>query len=305
MSAKSLSWMSEYIIKNYKEGFEEEQEKIGVKVAQNWINAHQTPANRLKELYSQPEFDPETRHYCFKDNKMVGFLTSKVLEEKEGEEKKASLVFPSVLPGHEEAIALLYDSAIKTLQEKGVKKVETYASALCGNQVELANKFDFTYIKDVENLVYTLKVSNIDDTVDTSKVRKFDMEKDFEKWLAIIKELDNLDEERVKQLKSELVSEADNIVAHLVIEEENEIVGTFLIFRNPIKTNTANFALPYVTNAKYLKMLAAKAAKIAEKSGIDYYLIWLFGNRIPLKKHVEQLNVNYAQPGASLFHKEI
>ena len=66
--------MSEYIIKTYKEGFEEEQEKVGAKVAQDWINAHQTPADRLKEVYSQPEFDPETRHYCFKGDKMVGFL---------------------------------------------------------------------------------------------------------------------------------------------------------------------------------------------------------------------------------------
>ena len=75
--------MSEYIIKSYKEGFEEEQEEVGVKVAQDWINAHQTPADRLKEVYSQPEFDPETRHYCFKGDKMVGFLTSKVLKEEE------------------------------------------------------------------------------------------------------------------------------------------------------------------------------------------------------------------------------
>ena len=185
--------MSEYIIKTYKEGFEEEQEKVGAKVAQDWINAHQTPADRLKEVYSQPEFDPETRHYCFKGDKMVGFLTSKVLKEEEGEEKKASLVFPSVLSGHEEAVSLLYDAAIKTLKEKGVKKVESYASALCGSQVELANKYDFSYVKDVENIVYTLKVSNIDDAIDTSKVRKFDMEKDAEKWLEVIRSLDNLD----------------------------------------------------------------------------------------------------------------
>lgn len=305
MFEKNLTWMSEYIIKNYEDGFELEQEKVGVQVSQDWINAHQTPADRLKEVYSQPEFDPETRHYCFKGDKMVGFLTSKVLKEEEGEEKKASLVFPSVLSGHEEAVGLLYDAAIKTLKEKGVKIVEAYASALCGSQVELANKYDFNYVKDVENIVYSLKVSNIDDTVDTSKVRKFDMEKDVEKWLEIIKSLDNLDDERVEKIKNELVSEAENIVAHLIIEEENEIVGTFLIFRNPIKKNAANLALPYVTDAKYLKMLVAKAAKIAAKSGIDYYLIWLFANRFHLKKHVQQLNVNYAQPSASLFHKDI
>jgi hypothetical protein len=297
--------MSDYIIRHYQEGYEVEQAKLGSKVVKDWINAHQTSADRLKEVYSQPNFDPETRHYCFKDDKMVGFLTSRIIEDDEADVKKASLVFPSVLPGNEDAVDLLYKTAIKTLQDKGAKKVETYASALCGNQVELANKYGFNFVKDVENIVYSLQISNIDDSVDTSGIRKFEFEKDGEKWLEIFKQLDNLDEERLKQYKDTLTEEEENVVAHLVIEEEGEIVGTTLLYRNPIKKNAANLAMTYVTDPSYLFQLAAKAAKIAKKSGIDYFLIWLFENRLSLKKTIEQLNVNYAQPSASLFEKNI
>ncbi|MFW9852033.1 MAG: hypothetical protein ACFFDS_03770 [Candidatus Thorarchaeota archaeon] len=296
--------MSAYELKNFQKGFEEDQAKVGVKVASKWIFAHQTPTERLKEVYSQPDFDPETRHYCFKGKEMVGFLTTRVLEEEEGKPKKASLVFPSVLPGHEEATDLLYEKAIETLKNKGVEVVETYASALCGNQVDLANKYGFKYVKDVDNLLFTLKVSNIDEKEDTSKIRKFDKEKDLEAWIELVKKYDEADDERIKRIVEEL-GEEENSIAHLVIEEDGKIVGTTLVWRNPINTSSANLAHTYFTDVKYLRQLTAKAAKIAKKENIDYYLIWLFGKRLSLRKEFEQLNVNYAQPSTSLFEKKI
>ena len=95
--------MSDYVIKHYHEGFEVDQEKIGTEVAKAFVSPHQTPAERLKEVYTQEDFDPETRLYAFKDKKMVGFLTARVLDEEEDGVKIASLTPPSVLPGHEEA----------------------------------------------------------------------------------------------------------------------------------------------------------------------------------------------------------
>jgi len=296
--------MSGYELKSYQKGFEEDQARVGEEVARSWIFAHQTPADRLKEVYSQPDFDPETRHYCFKGKEMVGFLTTRILEEEEGKPKKASLVFPSVLLEHEEATDLLYEKAVETLKNKGVEVIETYVSALCGNHVDLANKYGFKYVKDVDNLLYTLKVSNINEKENTSKIRKFDKEKDLEAWIELVKKYDEADDERIKRLVEELDDDENNL-AHLVIEEDGEIVGTTLVWRNPIKHSAANLAHTYFSDPKYLKQLAAKAAKIAKKEKIDYYLIWLFGKRLSLKKEFEQLNVNYAQPSTSLFEKKI
>ena len=299
--------MSDYVLKTYDKGYENIQAKVGSKVANNWINAHQTSADRLKEVYSQPEFDPETRHYCFKGDKMVGFLTSKVLEEKEGEPKKASLVFPSVLHGHEEATDMLIVKALSTLKNKGVEEVETYASALCGNQVELANKYGFTYVKDTENIVFTLKVENIDDKVSKGIIRKFDKEKDLEKWLKLVEKYDAYDEDQLERIKKEIVEDlgSEFTLSHFVIEEDGEIVGTSLVYRNPIKPTAANLAHTYFKDPKYLEQLVAKAARVAKKEGIEYFLIWLFGNRLPFKKDFAQLNTNYAQPYATLFKKKI
>lgn len=297
--------MEEYTLKNYQKGFEDDQAKVGIEVAQSWKYAHQTSADRLKEIYSLPEFDPETRHYCFEKDKMVGFLTSKVIEPKEDGKRRASLVFPSVLPGYEKAADLLIEKAFETLKKKDVEVVETYVSAISGNNYDLAKKWDYKHIQDIDNIVFILNGWEIKADLDTSKIRKFDHEKDFDKWLSLVKEYDGLTDEQTEQLVKELKNEQDNIVAHLVIEEDEEIVGTTMIFRNEIKPSTANLAYTYVTNAEYLKMLATKVKEIGVKKDIDMFFIWLFRGRLKLRKYFDELNFKYGQPSAALFEKEL
>jgi hypothetical protein len=63
-----------------------------------------------------------------------------------------------------------------------------------------------------------------------------------DKWLSIVKKLDNRTDEQLERIKGEIKDE--NVIAHLVIEDNDEIVGTVLVFRNPIKKESANLAAP-------------------------------------------------------------
>ena len=297
--------MEEYTFKNYQKGFEQDQAEIGCRVAQTWTYAHQTPVERLKVIYSEPDFDPETRHYCFKGNEMIGFLTSKVIEPKEDGRKRASLVFPSILPGHEKVTDLFLEKAFSTLQNKGVEVVETYVSAISGNNYDLTQKWGYKHITDTENLVYILNGVNLKEIPEKNEIRAFNQEKDLEKWLALVRRYDGISEENEKELLKELENDSGNIIAHLVLESEGEIVGTTMIYRNEIKPSTANLAFTYVTDTRYLYMLAAKVREIGKKAGIDLFLIWLFGERLKLKKHFDDLNFKYGQPYAALFEKEL
>ena len=297
--------MEEYTLKNYQKGFEQEQASVGFQVAQSWQYAHQTPAERLMVVYSKPEFDPETRHYCFKGEEMIGFLTSKVIEPKEDGRKRASLVFPSILPGHEGVTNLLLNKAFSTLKEKGVEVVETYVSAISGNNYDLVQKWGYKHIKDQENLVYILNGVNLKEIGEKIEIRDFDKGRDLEKWLSLVREYDEISEEGEKQLLQELKDEAGNIVAHLVIEQDGEIVGTTMIYRNDVKPNTANLPFTYVTDTRYLHALAAKVKEIGIKENIDLFFIWLFRGRLKLRKHFDALNFKYGQPSAGLFEKEL
>jgi len=297
--------MEEYTLKNYQKGFEQDQANIGYQVAQNWQYAHQTDAERLKVIYSEPSFDPETRHYCFKGNEMIGFLTSKVIEPKEDGRKRASLVFPSILPGYEGATDMLLSKAFSTLKDKGVEVVETYVSAISGNNYDLTQKWGYRHIKDQDNLVYILNGVDLKEIGEKIKVREFDKNQDLEKWLALVREYDEISVETEKQLLQKLNNEAGNIVAHLVIEEDGEIVGTTLIYRNDIKANTANLPFTYVTETKYLHALATKVKEIGKRENIDLFFVWLFRGRLKLRKHFDALNFKYGQPSAGLFEKEL
>ena len=295
--------MSGYEIKHFSKGFEDDQERVGKEVAKTWIFAHQSGAERLKELYSKPDFDPETRHYSFKEGRMVGFLTTKVVEPKEDGKKRASLVFPSVLLGHEESVGLLYEKAITVLREKGVEIVETLASPLCGEQIELAQQYGFKHKEDHNNIVYIQKVKKLENGIEVTDVRNFDSNKDMDNWLAIIKKIDNRTDEQLEQIKGEIDDE--NVIAHLIIEEKDEIVGTVLIYRNPIKTESANLAAPYATEEKYFKQLIARASTIALENGIEEFMIWLFGERLVLKDYVEAASFKFGKPAFSHYELEL
>jgi len=122
-------------------------------------------------------------------------------------------------------------------------------------------------------------------------------------WLALVKKLDNRTDEQLEQIKGEIKDEG--VIAHLVIEDNDEIVGTVLVFKNPIKKESANLAVPYATEEKYFKQLIARASTIALDNGVEELMIWLFGKRLVLKDYVEAASFKFGKPAFSLYELEL
>ncbi len=57
--------MQKYIVKEYQKWFEQDQARIGIEVARNWIWPYAYDLEDLLKASAQPDFDPDTRHYCF------------------------------------------------------------------------------------------------------------------------------------------------------------------------------------------------------------------------------------------------
>ena len=68
--------MQQYTIKGYQKGFEKAQARIGIDVARNWIWPYAYSYDDLLVIHSRPDFNPDTRHYCFEHDKMVGYVFS-------------------------------------------------------------------------------------------------------------------------------------------------------------------------------------------------------------------------------------
>ncbi len=294
--------MTEFSIKSYEEGFEEEQARLGIEIARNWEEPHQTPADRLKRIYSQEDFDPETRLYCFKDEKMIGFLTSKITKENDKYEIEANLTPPIVLPKYEDAADLLIAKAIEVLKNKGVQKVVSRFGILWGGNAALAEKWGFSLVEDY-SYHYKIPIENIDKNMDTDIAREFDRNKDLEKCAQIIANNREQSVEWAKGFFDWIEGEIGRkaVIANLVIEEGDEIVAFGTAVFNRIDYSKASLFNSYATTEKYLRSLLAKTATICEERGIKILLKMVVGKETKEKDIYEKIGFTYL--GSNSFYE--
>lgn len=136
-----------YTITTYKEGYIEDQFKIGSARYDKWRMGGQTRPEQLEATYTGPDFDPETKFYAFLGSEMVGFLTA--TEKKDDQVKAALFEFPFLKEGHEDALDQLVEFAFDKLRTKGYKLLITRAGPYWGNTKELAENYNFTYASDI------------------------------------------------------------------------------------------------------------------------------------------------------------
>lgn len=174
-----------YSIRSYQEGYINRQVEIGNEVITNWKYQRQSNKKLIEELYSQDDFDPETRLYAFDNDSMVGFLPAKV-EENDGK-KIALYEFPIVLPHHEKAAHKLIKKSFEVLKDKEVDIIRARVSPHWGNTQEYAEQYGFEYNQP------TLATAQFDpSSIDTTSLRKYDhiveMDYDNEKHVSAFKE---------------------------------------------------------------------------------------------------------------------
>lgn len=220
--------MSDYIIKKYEDGFIEEQVKVGTEAIKDWKYFGQTQAEQLKEAYSRDDFDPETRLYCFKDNKMVGFLTARVVEREDT--KFGSLRLPFVLPEHEEVTELLFNEIVEVFKKKDVNNIRAEGAEVWGNTLDLIKKWNF---KEKETSFYTyelqlkdLKDFEVDETIEAVD---FDYDKDLDQMVKIFMDELGYTEEQAKQ-NFETIKNFEGVYAHLIVKEDDKIKGRALAY---------------------------------------------------------------------------
>jgi len=258
--------LTEYEIKTYQPGFEEQQEQIGMEVAKSFVVPHQTNKDRLKQVYTQPEFDPETRLYAFKGEKMVGFLTSRILDIGEDGIKKANLTPPSVLAGHEKVRDLLFNKAIDTLKKKEVKQIISNFGPRCNISSEQALKWGYKLAQQ-NHYVYSIDFSGLE-KISTDKVVEFDFDKHLAGCIKIIAEEYGQTEDFAKQLFENLKNNPNPDRQILVIEDNNEICAFTGITPNNIKPEIGGLLAIYAENEDYMKQLLAKLYEITKQKNL-------------------------------------
>ena len=276
--------MSEYVIKHYQEGYEVEQERIGKEVAMSFVFPHQTPADRLKQIYTAEGFDPETRLYAFKEDRMVGFLTSQILPKEDDEPIKASLTLPIVLEDHKKAIDLLFNKAFEVLKSKGVKKVTTNVGAYYNIPEENVKKLGYEFLRE-HSVVYKINVNDLDDTISTDQIRNYNEESDEKRSVEFLAESAGQSKEWAQGLYTWLKGPGKiALLGNFIIEEDNEFVAQALLLRNRLDMKLAQLTFILIKDEKHMKPLFAKIAKVCKENNYEQIIRLLNKDLFALKE---------------------
>ena len=150
--------MKKYTVKDFQKGFETDQVRIGQEVAQKWIWPYAYDLDDLLAMHAQPDFDPDTRHYCFLGDEMVGYMFSIIKPAGEGDECNATLDFPRMLAGHEDAAEMLIEKAFERLVQKGVSSVMGWVTTMCPENIALAEKMGFSIFDWGQKVYYSYEM---------------------------------------------------------------------------------------------------------------------------------------------------
>ena len=262
--------MVNYEIKHYQEGFEVEQARIGTEVAKTYALPHQTQADNLKEIYSREGFDPETRLYAFKGDKMVGFLTSNILGEQEDGVKRANLTPPQVLSEYKDEVSeLLFNKALKILKSKGAQQIRSQFGCRQSHDESQAKKWGFNQTPQ-NTFVYKIDLSIVDSNIPTDNVVDMDLENElhFEEGAKALASLVEQEVDWAKGIFNRWKERPNENRKPFVIVDDGKIKAYMCIFSNNVFTEYAVLFGIWADSEDYMKQLLAKLKTITDEKQI-------------------------------------
>jgi hypothetical protein len=257
--------MKTYVIKDYHKGVENDQALIGYQAAKHWVWPYAYDLDDLLAIHAQSGFDPETRHYCFWGEEMVGYIFSTISIDENREEYRATIDFPRMLPGHQQAADLLVKAAMERLKDKGVSCIVGRVTDMCPADIELAEKFGFSIFDWGYKLYYSYEMAQGELDYNCEGINDID--------------LDDPDSEILQQAVVSLKRPADwckklladwhayGMIAHLGVREQGKLVASCLVAPNLVRPTTAGIYCIYASDAASLRKMLGKVIQKCIASG--------------------------------------
>jgi len=263
--------MSKYTVKSYQEGYAEDQARLDLEVSKTWILPDHTPLDQLIQFYSDLDIDPELRLYCFLDDTMVGFVSCRLMDKREDGIDRIQLDFPIVLPGHEEAIDLMYEKALEVVRGKGIQRLHS-TFGLWGGTEAWAEKWGYRRIDEV-GVLYGIDVSSVNFNGENEEIHLFNPETDLDDCVRIFVQEFGLPEEGVRNFTNSL-NNSEQTIAYYVLREEGDIVATGAIGRNPNVPKLGFLSAVYSKSINDLRRLLTKITGTSKEQGIERILMF-------------------------------
>ena len=289
--------MSDYVVKKFEPGMEEELVKVGTEVASKWVWPYQHSLEGFKSITSQPDFDSKLLLSCFIDEKIVGYIMARIGEKSlirpdlKEDCVYARIYYPRVLPGHEKATDLLMEEIIEALKKKGVELVRTRVSSMREGSLQYIEKWGFKQNKTYPvgyKLYYNYELSKgkLDRT--TKDILEFNKERDLVECVNWVADFFVVSEEQAEKYIID-ISSRDDLVSHLVISENDKLAGYCYAGPNSISEKIiATFYIDAI-NEDYFDQLIIQTMNTSIERNADFFLIDLVYGVLKYEETVKSL----------------
>ncbi|MCE7735456.1 MAG: hypothetical protein GPJ54_11300 [Candidatus Heimdallarchaeota archaeon] len=278
-----------YTIKKYEEGFIEQQVELGNKITSNWIGYNMSSVESIKNSYSEEGFDPETRLYAFKDDKMVGFQTSYIADV-DGK-KEAHYRLPILLDNHEEAAKQLIEKSIEVIRKKGAEKIITTFKEDWGNHKNYVEMFNFE-LKSENSTTFALSDVNelvVPETTSEHTIQELDLEKHGEALIRIFRDEFGLTQEAAENNFNLIKSfDQSNIISHSVIFKGDVIIGRLLLYNPYPDADVAFLGNIYAESGNeelFYDLFVKHLVKKAKEKGVSKINKTIMGDRLQTSRY--------------------
>jgi hypothetical protein len=225
-----LFFRSYYILielRNHKEEYLDDQVRLGYEATKDWVSTGQIPLSIIKRMYESNEnFTPETRHYAFKDDKMVGYVISAVDREIEGI-KEASMQFPKIPSKDKEIEKMLMEKTLSVLKEKGANILRTRVelNSKIRDQMESFVKdygFEFEYNNEYRRALIELDKFDVENFQSKLPIEEYDHKNNPKELDEFLKEI-NVHDSFIKYFFG--TNDKERYTTHLVIRKDGKIIA--------------------------------------------------------------------------------
>ncbi|MFX1513471.1 MAG: hypothetical protein ACFFCQ_12860 [Promethearchaeota archaeon] len=219
--------------KNYEESRLDDQIELVNEVTKDWKLWGYPNKEGLIRTYSREGFTPETRHYLYEGDKLLGFVSSQVEPVQDGVQM-GSLQYPFVRAGHEELTEKLMNKAISVLKEKGVKKVACRWRKHWGIVPKLVKKFGYTDETQI-NLTAEIDLTSYEpSSVNNPNLRSVDPVADREELIRVFRSEtpETVPTEQIAQGIDGWKERNDQIIANVIVTEGSEILSHSMLLYN-------------------------------------------------------------------------
>ncbi len=248
--------MQKYVIRDYQKGYEPDQVRIGREVAKDWIWPYAYNLEDLLKVHAQPDFDPQTRHYCFLGEAMVGYMFSLITPSDESAAATAYLDFPRMLPGHEQAAELMIARAFERLKDRGVSLVTSRVTTMCPGDLLLAEKMGFSIIDWGYKVYYSYEMEWGKLEIPSEAAEEIDPGKDLDACAAIATNWYKRSQEWCHSLLAEWHEEG--VITHLGVREQGRMLAACMAAPNTVRPSTAAIYYIYTPDEHALKPMLTK-----------------------------------------------